>query len=141
MTFFQEFSAKFKNENYHSCVDIGSCSLCIAHGTFRTSAEKSECALKKLLKGAYMILHNTPARMENLQPILALFAQQDMNCLDYHCYISKMCFCLFLVKRFELTFLNYLDLSIILLFITYSYLLLIISHSLIVTYQFSSQFK
>ena len=46
-----------------------------------------------------------------------------------------------LVKRFDLAFLNYFDLGIILLFITYNYLLSIISYLLIVIYPFSSQFK
>ena len=69
LKFFQEFSAKFKVENYHSLVDIGSCSLHIVHGAFRTGAEKSEWSLKKLLKGAYTILHNTPARREDFESV------------------------------------------------------------------------
>ena len=73
--FFKEFSEKLKNENYHTSIDIGSCSLHIKHGTFRTNTEKSEQALKKLLEVAFVILHNTPRRREILQPILAVFAQ------------------------------------------------------------------
>ena len=65
----QEFAAKFRNENYHSLADVSSCSLHIVHGAFRTSAEKSEWALKKLLKGAYMILHNTPARRKDCESV------------------------------------------------------------------------
>ena len=40
--FFQKFSAKSMNENYHSLVDIGSCSFHNVERVFRTGAEKSK---------------------------------------------------------------------------------------------------
>ena len=40
------------------------------HGAFRTSAEKSELALEKLLKGGYMILHNTLARRKDYKSVI-----------------------------------------------------------------------
>ena len=67
--YFKEFSAKLKNENYHSFVHIGSCSLYIAHGTIQIDAEKSEWALKKLLKGASIIFLNTPATKEDYESV------------------------------------------------------------------------
>lgn len=73
LTFFLKNFCKIEEWEL-SWVDIGSCSLHIKHGTFGTNAEKSEQALKKLLKVAFVILHNTPGRREILQPILAVFA-------------------------------------------------------------------
>ena len=63
--FHQEFSAHFKESNFHSLIDIGSCSLHIIHRSFTTGAEKSGWKLQKVLKGAYHILHNTPAQRED----------------------------------------------------------------------------
>ena len=39
--FNQEFSAHFKESNFHSLIDIGSCSLLIIHRSITTGAEKS----------------------------------------------------------------------------------------------------
>lgn len=69
MKYFKEFSAKLKNENYHSLVHIGSCSLYIEHGTIQIDAEKSEWALRKLLKRANIIFFNTPATKEDYESI------------------------------------------------------------------------
>ena len=49
--------------------DIDGFSLHIMHGAFWTSAEKSEWALKKLVKDAYMILHNTLARRKDYKSV------------------------------------------------------------------------
>ena len=49
--------------------DIDSFSLHIMHGAFRTSTEKYEWALKKLVKDAYMILHNTLARRKDYKSV------------------------------------------------------------------------
>lgn len=49
--------------------DIDGFSLHIMHGAFRTSAEKSEWALKKLLKGANIIFLNTPATKEDFESV------------------------------------------------------------------------
>ena len=69
MKYFKEFSAKLKNENYHSLVHTGSCSLYIEHGTIQIDAEKSEWALRKLLKRANIIFFNTPATKEDYESI------------------------------------------------------------------------
>ena len=61
LNFFKTFAADFKEDNFHSLIDIGSCSLHIVHGAFKTSAEKCEWDLKKFLKAAYTILHDSPA--------------------------------------------------------------------------------
>ena len=62
LKFYQEFSTRLKKNNSHSLLGIGSCFLYIAHRSFTTGAEKSGWKLKNLLKGAYYVLHNTPAR-------------------------------------------------------------------------------
>ena len=67
LKFFKEFAASFKEDNFHSLVDIGSCSLHIVHGAFKTGAEKSEWGLKKFLKAAYIILHDSPACREDYE--------------------------------------------------------------------------
>ena len=51
----------------HSLIDIGSCSLHIGHGSFKTGAEKTGWNLKALLKGSFQILHDTPARREDCE--------------------------------------------------------------------------
>ena len=65
----QEFSAHFKESNFHSLIDIDSCSLHIIHRSFTTRAEKSGWKLQKVLKGAYHILHNTPAWREDYKSL------------------------------------------------------------------------
>ena len=46
-------------------IDIGTCNLHTVHGAFETGATKSNWNLKKLLKGPYRILRDTPARRED----------------------------------------------------------------------------
>ena len=67
--FHQEFSAHFKESNIRSHIDIDSCSLHIIHRRFTTGAEKSGWKLRKVLKGAYHMLHNTPARKEDYESL------------------------------------------------------------------------
>ena len=67
--FHQDFSAHFKERNFYSLIDIGSCSLHIIHRSFTTGAEKSGWKLQKVLKGAYHILHNTPVRREDYESL------------------------------------------------------------------------
>ena len=69
LKFFKEFAADFKEDNFHSLVDIGSCSLHIDHGALKTGAEKSEWGLKKFLKAAYTILHDSPAHREDYESV------------------------------------------------------------------------
>ena len=95
-----------------------------------------------VLEDVYMILHNNQKDQmsQDLQHVLLVFAQLVMNCLDYCSYISKTYYCMFLVKIFDLAFLDYFDFNIT-YNITYNYLSLIMYYLIIVTYQFCSQFK
>ena len=45
--------------------DIGSCNLHIVHRAFKTGAEATDWEIKKTLKGAFYMLHDTPARRED----------------------------------------------------------------------------
>ena len=69
LKFFKEFAANFKDGNFHSLVDIGSYSLHVVHGAFKTGAEKLEWGLKKFLKAAYTILHDSPAPREDYESV------------------------------------------------------------------------
>ena len=48
--FHQEFSTHFKESNFHSLTDIGSCSLHIIHRSFNRWSKKSQSKLQKVLK-------------------------------------------------------------------------------------------
>lgn len=48
-----------------SLIDIGSCNLHLIHGAFKTGSEKSSWDLHKILKGAFKLLHDSPARRED----------------------------------------------------------------------------
>lgn len=67
--FYKDFSTNFEEGNFHKLVDIGTCSLHIVHGAFKTGVEKSGWPLKKFLKGGYILLHNTPARREDYESV------------------------------------------------------------------------
>ena len=66
---FMTTSQKFGDENYHKLIDIGSCSLHIVHGAFRAGAEQSECELKKFLKEAFTVFHNSPVCREDYESV------------------------------------------------------------------------
>ena len=49
---------------FHEFIDFGSCNLHIVHGSLKTGTEKSSWKLKKILKGTFHVLHDTPAWRE-----------------------------------------------------------------------------
>ena len=63
--FYEDFSRKFGDENYHRLIDIGNCSLHIVDGAFSAGTERSEWELKKFLKGALLCLQfsSSPRRL------------------------------------------------------------------------------
>ena len=67
--FYEDFSRKFGDENYHKLIDIDSCSLHTVRGAFRAGAEQSEWELKKFLKGAFTVFHNSPAHPEDYESV------------------------------------------------------------------------
>ena len=50
-------------------IDIGSCGLHTVHGTFKCGAQSTGWKLKEILSGSYQILHDSPARRDNYQPV------------------------------------------------------------------------
>ena len=55
-----------RNENeQHQLINIGSCELHKIHGAFETGFEKTVWKMKKILKGAYYVFHDSPAKRED----------------------------------------------------------------------------
>ena len=50
---------------FHKLIGYGSCNLHIVHGSLKTGAENSGWKLRRILKGAFQILHDIPARRED----------------------------------------------------------------------------
>ena len=53
------------NETYPNLLDVGSCSLHVIHGAFRTGMKQTGWGIDLLLKSLYSHLHETPARRED----------------------------------------------------------------------------
>lgn len=73
LKFFKEFAKARKDDMLHTLIDIGSCSLHIVHGSFKTGAKKSNWNIKETLRGVFQILHNTPARREDYESVTGCF--------------------------------------------------------------------
>ena len=69
LKFYYEIVQDRQENMVYLLIDIGSCSLHIVHGSFKTGAEKTGCNLKVLLKGSFQILHDTPARIEDYEKV------------------------------------------------------------------------
>ena len=67
--FYNEIVQDRQKNMVHSLIDVGSCSLHIVHGSFKTGAEKTGWNLKALLKGSFQILHDTPGRREDYETV------------------------------------------------------------------------
>ena len=53
------------NETYPNLLDVGSCSLHVVHGAFRTGMKQTGSGIDLLLKSLHSHLHETPARRED----------------------------------------------------------------------------
>ena len=69
LKFYYEIVQDRQENMVYLLIDIGSCSLHIVYGSFKTGAEKTGCNLKVLLKGSLQILHDTPARIEDYEKV------------------------------------------------------------------------
>ena len=67
LKFYKEFSRLYKEENCHCLIDIGTCSLHTVHNSFRTGVEATGWNVKKVLKGAFHVLHHSPARRKDYE--------------------------------------------------------------------------
>ena len=70
--FYGEIVTDRKQSMFHKLIDFGSCNMHIAHGSLKTRPEKSGWKLKKILKGAFQILYDTPDRREDHVSITGL---------------------------------------------------------------------
>ena len=50
-----------QSDLFHNILDIGSCNLHSINGGFETGTESSNWDLHEVLKGAFHLLHDTPA--------------------------------------------------------------------------------
>ena len=53
----------------HELIFVGTCGLLVIHGAFKTGAESTDWKIKKILKSAFQILHDSPARREDYKSI------------------------------------------------------------------------
>ena len=60
--FYSKLVEQRKEISAPGMIDIGSCCLHIIYGAFKTGLEATGWVLKTVLKGAYTVLHDTPAR-------------------------------------------------------------------------------
>ena len=65
----QKINEERTANEFHHLISIGSCGLHTVHGAFRTGAEATDWSIKKILRGAYIVLHDSPARREDYQEI------------------------------------------------------------------------
>ena len=47
-----------------SLINVGSCDLNTVHGVFKTSFEKGAWEIRKILKGAYSVFHDSPTKRD-----------------------------------------------------------------------------
>ena len=65
LKFLREFSKPRVGDSVHSLADIGTCSLHSVHGSMKTGEIASKWCLKKIMKSAYTIMHDSPACRED----------------------------------------------------------------------------
>ena len=67
LKFYKEFSRLSKEENCRCLIDIDTCSLYTVHSSFRSGVEATGWNFKKVLKDAFHVLHDSPARREDYE--------------------------------------------------------------------------
>ena len=56
-------------EDYPSLIDIGSCSLHVVHGAFRTGVQKTKWSIDGILRALYNLFNDSPAKREDYKTI------------------------------------------------------------------------
>ena len=56
-------------EDYLSLIDIGSCSLHVVHGAFRTGVQKTKWSIDGILRALYNLFNDSPAKREDYKTI------------------------------------------------------------------------
>ena len=67
--FYEVLQQDRKEKGYPQLINIGSCGLHTIHGGFKTGAEKTDWNLKGVMKAAFTILHDSPARREDYESV------------------------------------------------------------------------
>lgn len=63
--FMKEVNLYREETKMSKLINIGSCNLHVVHGAFKTGAEFTDWNIKQILKGAFQVLKDTPARRED----------------------------------------------------------------------------
>ena len=67
---FYEAMTKVRAENeLHELINIGNCGLHVIHGAFKSGSEATNWNIKKVLRSAFLILHDSPARWEDYESV------------------------------------------------------------------------
>ena len=67
--FYEEIVKSREKAMFRTLIDIGSCSLHVVHGSLKSGIDKSSWKIKQTLKGAFYVLHDTPARQEDYNAV------------------------------------------------------------------------
>lgn len=65
LKFTDEIKQDHIENEQHELIFIGTCGLHTIHGAFKTGAESTHWNIKKTLKGASQVLHDSPARCKD----------------------------------------------------------------------------
>ena len=84
----QKINEERTANEFHHLISIGSCGLHTIHGTFCTGAEATDWSIKKVLRGVYIVLHDSPARGENYQEITGSDTFPLNFCTTWYLYLS-----------------------------------------------------
>lgn len=69
LRFYEDLKKKRNDNLFHTLVDIGTCSLHSVHGAVKSGIEKTSWNIKETLKGAFYLLHDSPARREDFEVV------------------------------------------------------------------------
>ena len=89
----QKINEEHTANEFHHLISVGSCGLHTVHGAFHTGAEAIDWSIKKILRGAYIVFHDSPARREDYQEItgsdtfLSTSAQPSIYIYIYLLYV------------------------------------------------------
>ena len=67
---FYDRLVKFRQEcELPQLINIGVCGLHLNHGALKTGIEKTDWDIKKIMKGSFHVLHDTPARRSDYSSV------------------------------------------------------------------------
>ncbi|XP_047140612.1 uncharacterized protein LOC124815840 [Hydra vulgaris] len=69
LKFLDDLNKHRKDNEMPQLINIGSCSLHVIHGAFKTAIESTAWNIKETLKGCWQILHDSPARRQDYETV------------------------------------------------------------------------